>query len=53
MRVRRMLLGAFGGLYNDQIGRRWRPGAAAVIFDADDRVLLVQHSYGRRSWELP
>jgi 8-oxo-dGTP pyrophosphatase MutT (NUDIX family) len=53
MRVRRMLLGAFGGLYNDLIGRRSRPGAAAVILDVDGRVLLVQHSYGRRSWELP
>lgn len=53
MRLRRMLLGAFGGLYTDLIGRRWRPGAAAVILDADGRVLLGQHSYGRRSWELP
>ena len=53
MRVRRMLLGAFGGLYHDVFGRLSRLGAAAVIFDADDRVFLVQHSYGRRNWELP
>ena len=53
MRVRRMLLGAFGGLYHDLIGSRSPLGAAAVILDADDRVFLVQHSYGRRNWELP
>jgi 8-oxo-dGTP pyrophosphatase MutT (NUDIX family) len=53
MRVRRMLLGAFGGLYHDLIGSRSPLGAAAVIFDADERVFLVQHSYGRRNWELP
>jgi 8-oxo-dGTP pyrophosphatase MutT (NUDIX family) len=53
IRVRRLLLRAFGGLYNDLIGRRSHLGAAAVIFDADGRVLLVRHSYGRRNWELP
>jgi 8-oxo-dGTP pyrophosphatase MutT (NUDIX family) len=53
MRLRRMLLGAFGGLYHDLIGSRSPLGAAAVIFDADERVFLVQHSYGRRNWELP
>ena len=53
MRVRRMLLGTFGGLYHDVIGSRSPLGAAAVIFDPDDRVFLVQHSYGRRNWELP
>jgi 8-oxo-dGTP diphosphatase len=42
-----------GGLYNDLFGRRAHLGAAAVIFDRDNRVLLVRHSYGRRGWELP
>jgi len=28
-------------------------GAACAIFDAEDRVLLVHHTYGRRNWELP
>jgi 8-oxo-dGTP diphosphatase len=28
-------------------------GAAAVILDADGRVLLVKHSYGKLNWELP
>lgn len=28
-------------------------GAAAVIRDAEGRVLLVKHSYGRLNWELP
>lgn len=28
-------------------------GAAAAIFDNQDRVLLVRHGYGRRNWELP
>ena len=27
--------------------------AAAVILDADRRVLLVKHSYGRLNWEVP
>lgn len=30
-----------------------RIGAAAVVFDEAGRVLLVQHSYGKRNWELP
>lgn len=30
-----------------------RLGAAAVILDADCRVLLVRHTYGRLNWELP
>lgn len=49
----RFLVATFGGVYNDLIGRRSRLGAAAVIFNDDNRVLLVQHSYGRRNWELP
>jgi 8-oxo-dGTP pyrophosphatase MutT (NUDIX family) len=53
MRIRRMLLGVFGNFYNELIGRRSRLGAAAVIFDPQDRLLMVQHSYGRRNWELP
>lgn len=28
-------------------------GAAAVVFDARGRVLLVRHTYGRLNWELP
>jgi 8-oxo-dGTP diphosphatase len=28
-------------------------GAACAIFDAEDRVLLVHHTYGRLNWELP
>jgi 8-oxo-dGTP diphosphatase len=28
-------------------------GAACAIFDGQDRVLLVRHTYGRRNWELP
>jgi len=28
-------------------------GAACVIFDSQDRVLLVRHTYGRREWSLP
>jgi 8-oxo-dGTP diphosphatase len=28
-------------------------GAAAVIFDASGRVLLVKENYGRRRWSLP
>jgi 8-oxo-dGTP diphosphatase len=28
-------------------------GAAAVILDDRDQVLLVKHSYGERNWELP
>jgi 8-oxo-dGTP diphosphatase len=53
IRVRRLLLRAFGGFYSDLIGRRSRLGAAAVIFHPDGRLLLVRHSYGRRNWELP
>src|SRR6202011_3112819 len=51
--IRRLLIATLGGLYNDLIGRRAHLGAAAVIFDRDNRVLLVRHSYGRRGWELP
>lgn len=28
-------------------------GAAAVIVDAEGKVLLVKHSYGKHNWELP
>ena len=28
-------------------------GGACVLFDADGRVLLVRHTYGRLNWELP
>ncbi|WP_337101206.1 NUDIX hydrolase [Paenibacillus sp. YIM B09110] len=28
-------------------------GAAAVILDSDERVLLVKHSYGKLNWDLP
>ena len=28
-------------------------GAAAFIVDAEGRVLLVKHTYGRLNWELP
>ena len=28
-------------------------GAACVLFDAEGRVLLVRHTYGRLNWELP
>ena len=28
-------------------------GAACAIFDAEGRVLLVHHTYGRLNWELP
>jgi 8-oxo-dGTP diphosphatase len=51
--AQRILLEAFGGLYNDLVRRKARLGAAAVIFDGEGRVLLVRHSYGRRGWELP
>ena len=51
--IRRLLIATFGGLYNELIGRRAHLGAAAVIFDRNNRVLLVHHSYGRRGWELP
>jgi 8-oxo-dGTP diphosphatase len=30
-----------------------RLGAAAVILDRQDRVLLVRHTYGRCNWEIP
>jgi 8-oxo-dGTP diphosphatase len=30
-----------------------RLGAAAVILDQQDRVLLVRHTYGRLNWEIP
>ena len=30
-----------------------RVGAAAVVLDDHDRVLLVRHTYGRFNWELP
>ncbi|HEY8635722.1 MAG TPA: NUDIX hydrolase [Candidatus Limnocylindrales bacterium] len=33
--------------------QRTAVGAAFVIFDGDDRVLLVHHTYGRLNWELP
>jgi 8-oxo-dGTP diphosphatase len=35
---------------------RWperRMGAAAVVLDSNERVLLVRHTYGRLNWELP
>lgn len=28
-------------------------GAASVIFDSEERVLLVKHSYGKNNWDLP
>ncbi|MBM7564914.1 NUDIX hydrolase [Paenibacillus sacheonensis] len=28
-------------------------GAAAVIVDAEGRILLVKHSYGKNNWDLP
>jgi 8-oxo-dGTP diphosphatase len=28
-------------------------GAAAVILDSEERVLLVKHSYGKNNWDLP
>jgi len=39
----------------DEIWARASKGivAAAVIVDADWRVLLVKHSYGRLNWEVP
>lgn len=30
-----------------------RVGSGAAIFDADGRVLLVRHTYGRLNWEVP
>lgn len=35
---------------------RWpgrRMGAAAAVFDAQQRILLVRHTYGKLNWELP
>lgn len=51
--ITRFLVANFGGLYNDLIGRRSHLGVAAVIFNADGRVLLVHQSYGKRGWDLP
>nr|WP_145157385.1 NUDIX domain-containing protein [Paenibacillus terrae] len=28
-------------------------GSAAIILDAEGRVLLVKHSYGKQNWDLP
>ncbi|WP_054958513.1 NUDIX hydrolase [Paenibacillus dakarensis] len=28
-------------------------GAASIIFDSEERILLVKHSYGRNNWDLP
>jgi 8-oxo-dGTP diphosphatase len=28
-------------------------GAAAIILDSEDRILLVKHSYGKYNWDLP
>lgn len=28
-------------------------GAAAVIMDSNERILLVKHNYGKYNWELP
>lgn len=28
-------------------------GAAAIIVDSEDRILLVKHSYGKNNWDLP
>ncbi|OPA72777.1 hypothetical protein BVG16_32200 [Paenibacillus selenitireducens] len=28
-------------------------GAAAVIMDSEERILLVKHNYGKYNWELP
>jgi 8-oxo-dGTP pyrophosphatase MutT (NUDIX family) len=47
------LVGTFGGLYNDLIGRRSHLGVAAVIFNQQGRVLLIRQSYGHRAWDLP
>jgi 8-oxo-dGTP diphosphatase len=44
---------AFGGLYNDLIGRRSHLGVAAVIFNDRGQVLLIRQSYGHRAWDLP
>jgi len=32
---------------------RYKLGAAAIILNEQDSVLLVKHSYGRLNWELP
>lgn len=34
-------------------GRGTGIGAACAIFDAEGRILLVHHTYGRLNWELP
>ena len=47
------MLGAFGGPYNDLIGRRTHLGVGAVIVDEQGQVLLVRQSYGGQGWELP
>jgi 8-oxo-dGTP diphosphatase len=52
-RIVRWLLSAFGGPYNDLIGRRTHLGVGAVIFDDRAQVLLVRQSYGGQGWELP
>ncbi|WP_144376689.1 NUDIX hydrolase [Paenibacillus sp. FSL A5-0031] len=28
-------------------------GAAAIIVDSENRVLLVKHNYGKYNWEIP
>ncbi|MFC5528342.1 NUDIX hydrolase [Cohnella yongneupensis] len=28
-------------------------GAASIIIDLEERILLVKHSYGRYNWDLP
>lgn len=28
-------------------------GAASAIFDSEQRILLVRHSYGKNNWDLP
>jgi len=36
-----------------RLGRRPVRGCRVLVFDAEDRVLLVRHSYGYRGWMLP